>query len=282
MSPASLVRRCLVLAALLAIVLAGPASAEPTGGAAAPGPPEVAEAACGDGEDACRPGEVLRVEGASLQRTDAVVFLGGPRRWNDRRAVPRSRDEDTVTVRVPRTARTGPVVVRSRGIRSAPTPEAVEVARPTLAGPPPTAPRAPSGAARAFPIRGAHDYGTRTNRFGGGRGHGGQDVFAECGTPLVAALGGVVTAVRFQARAGNYAVITADDGTSQAYMHLRSPSPLVKGQRVEAGQPIGEVGDTGRATGCHLHFELWTAPGWYQGGTAVDPLAFLRDLEGAG
>jgi murein DD-endopeptidase MepM/ murein hydrolase activator NlpD len=36
------------------------------------------------------------------------------------------------------------------------------------------------------------------------------------------------------------------------------------------------VGETGRASGCHLHFELWTAPGWYKGGRAVDPLPTLR------
>jgi murein DD-endopeptidase MepM/ murein hydrolase activator NlpD len=36
------------------------------------------------------------------------------------------------------------------------------------------------------------------------------------------------------------------------------------------------VGDTGRASGCHLHFEEWTAPGWYAGGKPFDPLPDLR------
>jgi len=59
------------------------------------------------------------------------------------------------------------------------------------------------------------------------------------------------------------------------YMHLRK-MPLVKtGQRVFTGQKLGEVGDTGRATGCHLHFELWDG-GWYSGGRAVDPLPAAR------
>jgi murein DD-endopeptidase MepM/ murein hydrolase activator NlpD len=36
------------------------------------------------------------------------------------------------------------------------------------------------------------------------------------------------------------------------------------------------VGDTGNAWGCHLHFELWTAPGWYAGGEPFDPLPRLQ------
>ena len=42
------------------------------------------------------------------------------------------------------------------------------------------------------------------------------------------------------------------------------------------GQPIGEVGDTGDADGCHLHFEMWSAPGWYTGGAPIDPLPSLK------
>jgi murein DD-endopeptidase MepM/ murein hydrolase activator NlpD len=59
-------------------------------------------------------------------------------------------------------------------------------------------------------------------------------------------------------------------------MHMRE-APLVRtGQRVFTGQALGEVGESGRASGCHLHFEMWSAPGWYEGGRAFDPLPSLR------
>jgi murein DD-endopeptidase MepM/ murein hydrolase activator NlpD len=128
-----------------------------------------------------------------------------------------------------------------------------------------------------FPIRGRHDYGGVIAAFGGARGHQGQDVFAACGTPLVAARGGTVKMQRYQSRAGNYLVIdNADEDTDFAYMHLRDPALVVNGERVHTGQLIGYVGDTGDAHGCHLHFEEWSAPGWYTGGSAFDPLPDLR------
>jgi len=127
-----------------------------------------------------------------------------------------------------------------------------------------------------FPIRGAHDLGqSPTNNFGGPRGHGGQDMFAKCGTPLVAVRPGKVLIERFQERAGNYVVVQDGTGQSYVYMHMRDKSLVPKGGLVEAGQPIGYVGETGRASGCHLHFELWTAPGFYLGGKAIDPLPEL-------
>ena len=127
-----------------------------------------------------------------------------------------------------------------------------------------------------FPIRGAHTMGTGAAAFGGGRGHQGQDIFAKCGTPLVAARGGVVKFKRYHSRAGNYIVIDGDGtGYDYAYMHLRDAALVDQGDHVYTGQPIGFVGDTGRADGCHLHFEVWKAPGWYSGGHAVDPLPLL-------
>jgi len=59
-------------------------------------------------------------------------------------------------------------------------------------------------------------------------------------------------------------------------MHLRDRPLVGKGDVVAGGQAIGYVGDTGVARGCHLHFELWSAPGWYTGGSAIDPLPSLQ------
>jgi murein DD-endopeptidase MepM/ murein hydrolase activator NlpD len=140
---------------------------------------------------------------------------------------------------------------------------------------PPTA-LSPADTEGLFPVRGTYDFGTATNRFGGGRGHQGQDVFAACATEVVAAREGRVTQARYETRAGNFAVIGSDDGMSQVYMHMQRRPLVHVGERVTAGTPVGAVGQTGSAHGCHLHFELWTAPGWYAGGHAVDPLPSLR------
>ncbi|HEX6688779.1 MAG TPA: peptidoglycan DD-metalloendopeptidase family protein [Solirubrobacterales bacterium] len=135
----------------------------------------------------------------------------------------------------------------------------------------------------AFPILGAHDFGGAAGRFGAARSghtHEGQDVMADCGTPLVAARGGSVQYAGYQGAAGNYIVIDGK-GTSfdMAYMHLLEPSPLQEGMTVRTGEPIGVVGQTGDATACHLHFEIWTAPGWYEGGSPLDPLPYLKEWD---
>jgi len=132
--------------------------------------------------------------------------------------------------------------------------------------------------AHVFPIRGEHDLGrTATNGFGGGRGHNGQDMFAACGTPVVAARAGKVREVAYNGAAGNHLVITSSvTGFDYVYMHLKNRPRLREGDRVETEQRIGSVGQTGNAWGCHLHFELWRAPGWFAGGQVIDPYGHLR------
>jgi murein DD-endopeptidase MepM/ murein hydrolase activator NlpD len=127
-----------------------------------------------------------------------------------------------------------------------------------------------------FPVRGPHYFGEHAARFGGGRGHQGQDVFAACGTPLVAARGGVVKFKQYHSRAGHYIVVDGvKTAVDYAYMHMREAALVNEGDRVRTGQLIGHVGQTGRASGCHLHFEMWTGPGWYDGGSPFDPLPSL-------
>lgn len=127
-----------------------------------------------------------------------------------------------------------------------------------------------------FPVRGRYNYGRRGARFGGGRGHQGQDLMARCGTKLVAARGGTVVESRYQSAAGNFIVIRPDSPEigDQAYMHMPRRSPFRKGDRVYTGQQIGQVGSTGRSTACHLHFEQWTGAIWRS--KPIDPLPSLR------
>ena len=131
-----------------------------------------------------------------------------------------------------------------------------------------------------FPIKGRHNFGQSGARFGAGRSghsHQGQDVMAACGTPLVAARGGKVKTKAYHSAAGNYLVIdTAGSGVDMAYMHMAVPSPYAVGDRVRTGDQIGIVGSTGSSTACHLHFEEWSAPGWYTGGSPFDPLPDLQ------
>ena len=83
------------------------------------------------------------------------------------------------------------------------------------------------------------------------------------------------------AKAGNYVVITSSESKRDyVSMHMGS-RPLVRTSDKEfTRQPIGVVGNPGNASGCHLHFELWTPPGWHAGGEAVDPLGQLRVWDG--
>jgi len=121
-----------------------------------------------------------------------------------------------------------------------------------------------------FPVRGPHTYWDGVGAPRVGHTHQGQDVGAACGTPLVAARGGRIQWKAYQSAAGYYLVIDGKKtGHDYAYMHLKGPSRLHKGDRVKTGQRIGRVGATGDATGCHLHFEEWSAPGWYEGGSVV-------------
>ena len=85
--------------------------------------------------------------------------------------------------------------------------------------------------------------------------HTGVDIIASPGTPVMAAAGGVVSAVEFLPEYGNIVDVDHDNGLTTRYAHLTRS--LVKvGDVVMKGQKIALVGATGRVTGPHLHFEV--------------------------
>jgi murein DD-endopeptidase MepM/ murein hydrolase activator NlpD len=85
--------------------------------------------------------------------------------------------------------------------------------------------------------------------------HTGVDLIAPSGTPIVAAAGGVVSTVAFVHEYGNIVEVDHDNGLTSRYAHL-SKSLVKVGDVVLKGQPIANVGSTGRTTGPHLHFEV--------------------------
>lgn len=103
------------------------------------------------------------------------------------------------------------------------------------------------------------------------RQHHGVDFAAPSGTPVFAASAGVVLSADNSSLSeafGNAVLIEHGDQLTSLSAHL-SRLDVQIGQWVEAGQQIGLVGQTGRATGPHLHFELW------RGSVPQDPIALL-------
>ena len=139
--------------------------------------------------------------------------------------------------------------------------------------PPPPAPAPAGGPKQVFPLPGPHVY---RDGFGAGRNHQGADIFADCGDPEVAVATARVVVNSFHASAGNYVVLRSKKLRRDfVYMHMVERSPLRKKQKVVPGQVVGAVGDTGNASGCHLHFEMWKGK-WYRGGKAIDPVPSLK------
>jgi biotin carboxyl carrier protein len=132
-----------------------------------------------------------------------------------------------------------------------------------------------------FPLAGPHTLGSDDARFGAGRKgheHQGQDVLAAEGVPVVAPLAGTIVARDYQASAaGFYLTMDAADGRSFFFAHCQKDTFAVTvGQAVAAGQQLCRVGQTGDASGPHLHFEIWIG-GWRRdkASAPVDPLAQL-------
>lgn len=114
--------------------------------------------------------------------------------------------------------------------------------------------------------------GTLSSRYGRrwGKMHAGIDIAGPIGTPVVAAADGVVIASGFSSGGyGNVIDIQHPDGSFTRYGHNNRLIAGV-GQTVKQGQHISDMGNTGRSTGPHLHFEFHPS-----GGSAINPMAYL-------
>lgn len=118
-------------------------------------------------------------------------------------------------------------------------------------------------------------FGWRIDPFTGGMAlHTGLDFQAEPGTPILAAAGGVVVTQEYHPGYGNMVEIDHGKDLVTRYAHA-SKVYVKKGDLVKRGQKIAAVGNTGRSTGAHLHFEVRVQ------GVAQNPQKFLaagRDL----
>jgi len=99
--------------------------------------------------------------------------------------------------------------------------------------------------------------------------HSGLDFPATPGTSIYAAAGGVVVTQEFQAEYGNIIEIDHGNDLISRYAHSSRVS-VKKGDLIKRGQKIAEVGNTGRSTGPHLHFEVLVQ------GIPQDPQKFLN------
>ncbi len=117
-----------------------------------------------------------------------------------------------------------------------------------------------------WPVR-----GKLSSRFGwrNGRGHDGIDIPAKAGTPIVAAAAGrVIHSGRGLGDYGRVVILKHEGYYSTVYAHNRR-NRVEKGDFVEKGEVIGEVGLSGNASGAHVHFEV------RRNRRPLDPLLFL-------
>ncbi|WP_245820495.1 M23 family metallopeptidase [Flavimaricola marinus] len=102
-----------------------------------------------------------------------------------------------------------------------------------------------------------------------GRLHAGTDFAAPIGTPIYATADGVVTSAGWSSGYGRLIKIQHEFGIETRYAHLNRINVQV-GQRVSRGDRIGDMGNSGRSTGPHLHYEVRV------GGNPVNPMIYIR------
>ncbi|HSA80697.1 MAG TPA: M23 family metallopeptidase [Geminicoccaceae bacterium] len=185
------------------------------------------------------------------------------------RVVPSATAQDVRALRRLRAARLAPPSWRE----NAPSPTRSGPGFATLPGVPTLARSAERGFERpASPASGyriSSDFGWRHDPFDGqARHHDGVDLIAPPGTPLKSALAGTVVFAGWAGRYGDAVEIDHGGEMHTRYAHL-SRVLVEVGERVRPGQTIGLVGDTGRSTGPHLHFEI------HIGGQPQDPVRMV-------
>jgi murein DD-endopeptidase MepM/ murein hydrolase activator NlpD len=127
-----------------------------------------------------------------------------------------------------------------------------------------------NGGAFRWPVSGGGNYISQFYHYG----HYGLDIAADYGSSVRAAAGGTVIFAGWKSNGGGYQVWVAHgSGLYSTYNHMSAIS-VGSGQHVSEGQQVGRVGQSGRATGPHLHFEVWRGGIW-SGGSRVNPLAYL-------
>lgn len=114
------------------------------------------------------------------------------------------------------------------------------------------------------------NFGYRTDPFTGKAAfHAGIDISGKIGDPVYAAGAGQVVTTDKDSSHGKYIIIKHPDGLESWYLHL-SEIKVSEGDIVTQGQNIGSVGNTGRSTGAHLHFEI------VKQNKPIDPLPYLK------
>ncbi len=98
-------------------------------------------------------------------------------------------------------------------------------------------------------------FGLGQNKFEKDKFHNGIDLVATTGTKVMASSAGTVKVSSQTASNGNYIIVEHESGYSTKYMHLKDKS-VKSGEQIEQGATIGHVGNTGKSTGPHLHFEI--------------------------
>ncbi|WP_449290205.1 peptidoglycan DD-metalloendopeptidase family protein [Paenibacillus puldeungensis] len=113
------------------------------------------------------------------------------------------------------------------------------------------------------------NFGYRTDPFTGRAAfHAGIDIAGKVGDPIYAAGAGKVITTARDGSHGKYIVVEHPGGLQSWYLHLHDIG-VSEGDTIIKGQKIGSLGNTGRSTGPHLHFEI------VKGGSPINPLPYL-------